>query len=291
MAKVSYGIPYGLDSTYLDMEIAIQNNQGIGVRPFPIKNILLTMFGVISCFWLVTKTFIADGTLIQKGIFALTYGVLCFLMLMTNRQKQLGILKVSSLLTFVQPNNRFVSTRATDDVNNMAKICGFDQIDDDGLIHYCDGSFGVIFDVIGNASILLFDDHRNAIIDRVDNHYRKMRPNTTYQFVTRKEPQNVYLQVASFDERQREMTVQDADLTAMFETNKYVMANLVGQSFKSLHQYLIIQSPNKEELDLSLNVFYGETENSELMFKFTEQLDRDEVIQFMTDVYGTRKEI
>ena len=291
MAKNSYGIPYGLDSTYLDMEIAIQNSEGLGLRPFPIKNILLTAFGIVSAFYFTNKTFIAQGTTLQKGIFLVFYGILCFLFLMTNRQKQLGVQKVTSFLAYLQANNRFVSTRATDDVNNMVKICGFDQVDDDGLIHYCDGSFGYVFDVIGNASILLFDDHRNAIIDRVDSHYRKMRPDTSYQFITRKEPQNVYLQVASFDERQHEMTVQDADLTAMFETNKYVMANLVGQSFKSLHQYLIIQAPNKEELDLSLNVFYGETENSELMFKFAEQLDKDEVLQFMTDIYGTRKEI
>ncbi len=291
MAKVSYGIPYPLDSTYLDMEIAIQNSEGIGLRPFPIKNILLVLFGIVSLFLLEAKTFIAYGSVPQRVLFAIIWAGICFLLLTSNKQKQLGVEKILSLMTYVQPDNRYVSTRASDNANNIIRICGFDEIDDEDMIHYCDGTVGVVFDVIGNASVLLFEDHKNMILDRVDNHYRKMKPNVSYQFITRKEPQNVYLQVASFEERENEMTVYDADLAAMFETDRYVMQNLVGQRFKSLRQYLIIQAPNKEELDLALNVFFGEVENSALMFKYAEQLDRSEIIQLFTDIIGSRKEI
>lgn len=289
MAKRNYSIPYTLDSSYLDMEIAVQNDSGLGFRPFPIKTILLVLLGVLSCFLLVSKTFIANGTIIQKGIFILLWIGLCLLLLTTNKQKQIGLEKITSLMMYMNPDSRFISTRAGDNANNVVKICGYDSIDEDGTINYTDNSVGVVFDIIGNASILLFDDHKNAILDRVDNHYRKMKPGTTYQFITRKEPQNVYLQVASIDERHNEMTVYDEDLEAMFVTNKYVISELVGQRFKSLHQYLIIQAPNKEELDLALNVFFSEVENSELMLKYAAQLDRNEVIEFMTPIYGSKK--
>lgn len=289
MAKRNYSIPYTLDSSYLDMEIAVQNDSGLGFRPFPIKTILLVLLGVLSCFLLVSKTFIANGTIIQKGIFILLWIGLCLLLLTTNKQKQIGLEKITSLMMYMNPDSRFISTRAVDNANNVVKICGYDSIDEDGTINYTDNSVGVVFDIIGNASILLFDDHKNAILDRVDNHYRKMKPGTTYQFITRKEPQNVYLQVASIDERHNEMTVYDEDLEAMFATNKYVISELVGQRFKSLHQYLIIQAPNKEELDLALNVFFSEVENSELMLKYAAQLDRNEVIEFMTPIYGSKK--
>lgn len=289
MAKRNYSIPYTLDSSYLDMEIAVQNDSGLGFRPFPIKTILLVLLGVLSCFLLVSKTFIANGTIIQKGIFILLWIGLCLLLLTTNKQKQIGLEKITSLMMYMNPDSRFISTRAGDNANNVVKICGYDSIDEDGTINYTDNSVGVVFDIIGNASILLFDDHKNAILDRVDNHYRKMKPGTTYQFITRKEPQNVYLQVASIDERHNEMTVYDEDLEAMFATNKYVISELVGQRFKSLHQYLIIQAPNKEELDLALNVFFSEVENSELMLKYAAQLDRNEVIEFMTPIYGSKK--
>jgi hypothetical protein len=274
----------------MDMEITLQTSGGIGMKPLPIKNILLVLFGVVSCFLMLTKTDFSRGNILHKAIFVLVWAGLCFLLLRTNKMKQLGVEKISSIGNYIQPDSRFVSVRASDNANNMVKICGFDQIGEDGMIKYTDKSYGVIFDIIGNASILLFDDHKNAILDRVDNHYRKIRPNVTYQFITRKEPQNIFLQVASLEERYNELTCEDPDLTEVFETEKHILSNLVGHSFKSLHQYLIIQAPNEEELNLSLNIFYGEVENSELMFKYHELLDKEEALRVFTDIYGTRKE-
>ena len=203
MAKRSYGIPYSLDSSYMDMEITIQSNNGIGIRPLPIKLILTILAGILSGYAILSKTDVSRGTIVQKAIFIALWAALCFLLLSTNKQKQLGFEKVASLLSYMQPDSRFISTRANDNANNMIKICGFDKVEDDGLIRYTDGTFGVIFDIIGNASILLFDDHKNAVLDRVDSHYRKMKPGVTYNFITRKEPQNVFLQIASDSPRRR----------------------------------------------------------------------------------------
>lgn len=291
MAKRSYGIPYSLDSTYMDMEIAIQGNNGIGAKPMPIKTILLILFGVCSGVFVLFKTPLSRGPLITKIIFGAVWLGLCALLLTYNKCKTLGIERIVSLLNYVNPASRFVSTRSVDQAGNMIKIAGWDYIDDDGIIHYVDKSLGVVFDVIGNASILLFEDHRNAIIDAVDKHYQKMKPKVTYQFITRKEPQKVYMQLGSMQEKYRNVTVEDQDLNAMMETETYVLGHLVGQSFKSLHQYLLIQAPTKEELDLGLSVFYGEVEGSNLMFKYAEQLEKDDVVGLMTEIYGTRKEL
>ena len=163
--------------------------------------------------------------------------------------------------------------------------------DNNGLIHYTNGTYGMMFDVIGNASVLLFKDHQEAIIDRVDDHYCKMKPGVTYQFITRREPQNVALQVSSMDEREQAMTVYDPDLAAMFETSEYVLTKLVGNAYKSLHQYLIIQADTLDELNLALNVFYGEIDNSALMFRYAERLNFNEVCRIMADIDGTRKEL
>ena len=112
MAKDYYGIPYSLDSSYLDMEITIQNNDGIGLRPFPIKNILLVFVAITSCMVMLSKTFIASGSFIQKGIFMAVWGSLCFVLLMIGRTKQIGLEKIISLLGYIQPGSRLVSTRS-----------------------------------------------------------------------------------------------------------------------------------------------------------------------------------
>lgn len=286
MAKDSYGIPYALDSSYLDMEITIQNNDGIGLRPFPIKNILLVFAAMASCFIILSKTFIASGSIAQKGIFIAVWCCLCFILLVIGKTKQIGLEKIMSLFSYIQPGSRLVSTRTMSPANPFIRICGFTEIDEKGFIYYADGSIGAVFDIVGNASILLFANHKNAIVDRVDTFYRKMRPKTTYHYITDSEAQNVYMQIAYLSERKKNLTVHDPDLDAMIDTNKYFLAEIIGNSYKSLHQYMVIQAPNREEMNAALNVFYGETDNSELMFKFVEQLDMEETEEFMKNIYA-----
>lgn len=286
MAKRVYGIPYSLDSSYLDMEIAIQSKDGIGMRPFPIKNILLGLFGIVTCFILLSKTFIAEGTFNQKVIFVIIWACLCFLLLTINKTKQLGVEKIVSLLNYMQAGSRYVNTRTMAGANPFIQITGFYDIDENGTIRYCDGSLGQVFDIIGNGSVLLFDEHKRMIIDRVDAHYRKIRPNTTYHYVTAKEPQNVYIQASYLAQKKAQLTVNDPDLNAMVDTNMHILKDIVGNSYKSLHQYLIIQAKNQEDLNLALSVFWSEVKTSAHMFKFAEQLNREEVIDFMKNIYG-----
>lgn len=286
MAKDYYGIPYALDSSYLDMEITIQNNDGIGLRPFPIKNILLVFAAITSCIIMLSKTFIASGSMVQKGIFIAVWSGLCFILLVIGKTKQIGLEKIMSLLSYMQPGSRFVSTRTMSPANPLIRICGFTKIDENGMIHYVDGSVGVVFDIVGNASVLLFSDHKNAIVDRVDTFYRKMRPKTTYHYITNSEAQNVYMQIAHFSERKKNLTVYDPDLEAMIDTNEHFLAGVIGNSYKSLHQYMIIQAPNREEMNAALSIFYDEADNSELMFKFAEQLDLEETEAFMKNIYS-----
>lgn len=286
MAKEYYGIPYALDSSYLDMEITIQNNDGIGFRPFPIKNILLACAAIASCVIMLSKTFISSGSIIQKGIFIVVWGGLCFILLVIGRTKQIGLEKIISLFSYMQPSSRYIGTRRMSPVNPLIRICGFTEIDKKGFIHYADGSIGVVFDIVGNASVLLFSNHKNAVVDRVDTFYRKMRPKITYHYITNCEAQNVYMQIAYFSERKKNLTVCDPDLDAMIDTNIHFLAEIIGNSYKSLHQYMVIQAPNIEEMNAALSIFYDEADNSELMFKFAEQLDMEEVEEFMKNIYS-----
>lgn len=286
MAKQRYGIPYALDSSYLDMEIAIQSKNGIGLRPFPIKNILLVLVGIFSAYLILTETLVSQGTILQKFVFVIAWTALCILALLPDRTKQMGINRIISLIYYLQPDNRHINTRSMSEANPLIRICGYDRIDEDGVIHYCDKSYGQIFDIIGNGSNLLFDDHKEAIINQTDVHYRKMRPKTTYQYVTTTQSQKVYLQLGSFLEKKKNLTVTDPDLDAMIETDMHVLKNMVGHSFKSLHQYLIIQAGNREEFEAALDIFWREAESSSYMFKFAEQLDADEADAFMRNIYG-----
>ena len=290
MAKNVYNIPYSLDSSYLDMEITVQNDEGIGIRPFPIKNILLVLLAIISCFVLVTKTFINRGNIVQKIIFVLLWGILCYLLLIADKTKEMGITRIFSFFSYMNGKNRYVNTRRQSSATDFMSVCGMESISKDGLIHYVDGSVGLLFDIVGNGSILLFESHKQAIIDRVDTYWRKVRSECTHQFVTIKEPQNVASQIEAIDHKKKRLSTNDPDLVAMVRTNRWVLTDIIGSSFKSIHQYMILQASDEENLNLALNVLVSEVENSGLMFKHVTQLEQKETENFFRYIYGSKKE-
>ena len=291
MAKRVYGIPYDFNSSYLDMEIAIQTQDGLGLKPFPIKKILVGLAAILGGYLALTKTVLQYGTVFQKGLFIVVWVALCALLLLETKTQQLGIQKIIPLVTFMNTSSRRVATRSNSPATNMISICNLVDVTDDGLLIYSDNSCGRVFDVIGSGSALLFDRDKEDILNQVDAHYRKLRPDTTYNFITVKESQQIKLQVEAYNRRKDMLTVQDADLIALINTNTHVLNNIVGSNFKSLHQYLILQAKNQEELNLSLEILRSEVENSNRMFKFVEQLEKPRVLALLTSIYGERKEI
>ena len=84
MAKVknTYKIPASLDSSYLDMEIAVQNKNGVGLRPLPVRVLLVWLIGIIAGFWFV---FSGGSPLGKSGIglkilFAIVWILFLFVM-------------------------------------------------------------------------------------------------------------------------------------------------------------------------------------------------------------------
>ena len=290
--KKSYGIPYSLDSSYLDMEISIHGDTAVGTRPLPIKNLLLIVAGVISCFLILTKTGMARGGIFDKIVFVIGWAGLCFLLLTTTRTHLLGIERIISLAQFMSPGAKFVNARRNADASDLMGVIGLEKIDKGtNMIHYNDGSVGYMYDIVGNASVLLFDAHKEAIVDHVDMFYRKMPQNVTYHYITVKEPQRVDRQIDAIQRRQDKLSVYDPDLEDLMETNKYIFSDLIGSSFKSIHQYLLLQAKSPEYLEVGAATVIEDCTDSGLMFKSMELLDEDAIKRVMTTIYGSRKGI
>ena len=290
--KQSYGIPYSLDSSYLDMEISIHGDSAVGTRPMPIKNLLLILAGVMSCFFILAKTQMSRGSIFDKVIFVIGWAGLCLLLLTTTKTHLLGLERIVSLAQFMSPGARFTNTRRNANATDLMAIVGLEKVDPENcMIHYNDGSVGFMYDIVGNASVLLFDAHKEAIINHVDAYYRKMPQNVTYHYITIKEPQRIDRQVDAIVKRQQKLTVYDPDLMALMDTNRYVFSDLIGSTFKSIHQYLLIQAKNPEYLEIGAATVIEDMQDSGLMFKSMELLNEESIRRVMTTIYGTRKGI
>lgn len=289
MAKEHYRIPFDLNASHADMEIAIRTKDGIGFKPAPMKNVLAYVIGFLACFYIIMNTTMAVAPLPIKILFAVTWCLGVIMLCKQDPTQRMQASLIGPLLNYIPKRSRVVVTRSNQNAAPFYSIVGIESVDDrTGLISFFDGTFGYMYRVVGSASILLFDADREAILDRVDAFYRKMNTDSEIIFLTVKSSQAVYKQVAALKRRYDRLRHRDPELLALAEEQFGVLKNFVGGSFKSIHQYMIIKCDNKEMLAQTKNVLRSEVENSSRMIKRCVALYGDDITDVLSSIYKGR---
>lgn len=288
--KSSYKIPDTLNKSIGDMEIAFRTSDGVGIRPLSIK-VIMSYFGSgVLCIWILNNTFIAYGSMFAKVLFVLFWAALTALLMHTDKTKQMQLEMVPAALNYMVKSNRNVITRTAASPYGFYYICGIDDINENtGLISYTDGTYGFMYRVVGTGSILLFDEDRDAILNRVDNFYRKMKTDYELIFITAKESQTVYKQVANLKKRYDDL--DDDGLKELADMQFNYLKNFVGGEFRSIHQYLIIKADNKEALTVGKNQLQSEVENSQMMIRQCTALMGDDLTDVLSSIYKGKESV
>ena len=285
MAKQYYKIPYGLDSSYGDMVIAIQGKSGMGMRPLPVKIILSYLGSAMACWFCLTSTFMSGGTAIHKGLFIALWIMLTMVLLKNDPTNRMQIEIIPSLFRYMKKSNRLVITRSTANAAPFYHLSNIKSIGRNGLITFVDGSYGYMYRVIGSASVLLFDADKNAILNQVDGFYRKMQPDVNLIFITTKASQTTYKQINALKRRYDAMQYRDPELMELAEEQFRCLKEYVGDGFKSIHQYMILKADNKELQSMAKNTLQSEVEKSTMMFKRCVAMRYDDIIAALELIY------
>ena len=158
MAKESYKIPCGLDATYLDMEIALQSSDGIGVRPLSMKVILVYLLSGLGCIWMVMNGFVRFGTIVQKILFVVLWIAITMLLVKTDGTHRMSFVMIPTLITYLQKSTRRILTRKDNSAIPFYSIVGIkkDGIDrKTGLISWADGTYGFMYRVVGSVDSIV----------------------------------------------------------------------------------------------------------------------------------------
>jgi hypothetical protein len=284
MAKTSYKVPTSLNRSYLDHEITLSKS-GWASKASPIKQLLFLGGGALALIWAASQTFVARSGPVFITLFVIWgLGVVVYFGGMT-KTNELRAMNVPALLAYAPIRARRVLTRRSSDPSDFYSIVGIDSIDDDGRIHFSDGGEGQAYLVVGSASYLLFDDDRVSILDRVDAFWRKADTNCEWAFVTTKEPQRVFHQVASLEYRNQALDVRDPDLIELQNEQYDILTQHVGGKFTSIHQYLLLKGRSEDALRRAHMVLQAEVEGSALMIKEAMVLDREETVPMLRVFY------
>ncbi|WP_246486570.1 hypothetical protein [Kribbella qitaiheensis] len=273
-----------MNRSFLDHEISFSLG-GWQVPASPMKQILFLGGGVLVTLWAATTTFIKSAGPALIVLFVAWALVAVFYLGGLTKTRELRLMTVPALLAYLPRTARLVLTRRSAGPNGFYSIAGIDGLADDGTISFSDGSVGRVYLVVGSASYLLFDEDQNSILNRVDSFWRKVPTTCEHVFITTKEPQRIYHQVANLERRNLALAVRDPDLLELQDEQYDILTSHVGGRFTSIHQYVVLKGKSTDALRQAHLVLQSEVEGSSLMIREVTILGRDESEQMLRIFY------
>lgn len=284
MPKNVYKIPTSINRSFLDHEVALSGG-GFQAKPLPMKVLLFWAASILTLFWMASSTFVASAAWWLIMLVVIWWLLATAFLGQYSKTKEMKYMSVPPMLAYLPISSRRVLTRQSTNPSAFYSVVGIDSINETGLIKYADGTLGQGYLVVGSASILLFDEDRKAILNRVDSFWRKVDVNCEYTFITTKEPQRVYHQVANLERRNLALDTRDPELKELMDEQYDILKDYVGDQFKSIHQYLVLKGDNLEALRRAHSVLQAEVESSSLMIKGCSMLNGTEVTEMFTVIY------
>lgn len=286
--KSSYKIPVNLDSSYLDVEIPIELG-GKSNKSIPLKSMMFGVISILILFFMIDKTFIREGDIGQKFIFTLVWLFATFIVCGYDPTHRLNMELIPILLNYMSKHYRHVKTRSFDNANDFFSIVGIKNVDNSGIIYFADGTYGICCLVVGSASLLLFDEDRISIIERVEKFYKRLEIDSELIFITKKEAQHVTKQIIAINDLNNNLICDDPDARILLNEQYRTLRNHIGKSFRSTHQYLIIKSDNMEALNKSCAIIENEFKSSDRVFKQCVKLGKDSILDVLASIYTGRE--
>lgn len=289
MAKERYIVPVSLDRTILDHELSLSSNS-MRLKPLPMKVIFAYIGSITVLMWLLTGTPLKGASFGYLVLISVWWIAATAYFAAYSKTKEMRGEMIMALIDYLPKTARKVLTRSDSSPGQFHSIVGIKDVDEKtGFITYTDGMVGQAYAVVGSASCLLFDQDRDAILNRNDRFYRKLEPSVEWVFITAKEPQRVHTQIATLEKRNRRLSpkARDPELVALMDEQYQSLKSYVGASFFSIHQYLILIARNEEDLRKAHNLLDSEAGDSSLMFKEVTMLTYDETMDLLRTHYGS----
>lgn len=292
LAKPSYKIPDSIDRSSLETEIYLKNKDGVGLnKPVTLFMLLMWFVSVMAMFYVLRNTFLSSANGLDKIVFGLLWLITTAVLLNMDKTRRYGYGLFLTMFNYISKSQRKIMPSKNDSIAVLRKVNGLGDIrKTDGLVQFwSDGTVGYVYRVVGNASALMFDHDKVAVVDTTANLFKQMSENVSIIFETGKEAQNVDRQIHALMERQKERLAKgkfiSPGLNALNKQQYDILKNQIGGTFRSLHQYMIIKAKTVEDLYEAEMAVVNDLQTHRLMFKSCERLGYDGTIKYFQSIY------
>lgn len=280
MAKKVYKIPHGIDVSQLDIPISLRQGSVGLKRPITLRILIIVLFAVImllfSGMWMINNDFGIKATAMTLGglVLLIAFGIT------PQIHGQPGYKWfVPTVMYWVNTKDRYIKTRSTTsgkDVNNLKWSIPVDSWDEGtGIITYTDGSYGMIFDVIGHGSRALFDEDRERIIDSYERFLREISVGNGVTIIPRQVDQDVSKQVENLEAMRRQ--ADNIEVDELLAKQITTLEAHVAKYFKTTTIRMEMRSQTIDQLNIDIQLLNNEGSNG--MFRTIRPIKGRELVK------------
>lgn len=287
MPKSAYKWPSSINASIADHEIALGSKTTAG-KMVPLKQIAAAVAWIFVNAYIL-MSFVYPASLILAILYLIWAIVAGGILLRMTKTRELAIRQVLAYMAYAPVSSRTIMTRRDSKPAGFYNIVGIKKVHRDGLIEYADNTYGRALLVVGTASLMLFDNDRDAILDSVDSFWRKMPTDVEMIQMTTREPRRVAYQVDALQQRMKYLDVDSEDLRGLLDEQFNRMVE-VSTNFSSTHQYEIVKGESLASIDTAVSLMMTEVEYSGRVFQSYQVLDTyDSVIRMLKPIYEGRQ--
>lgn len=264
--RQEYGIRTSLGKSMLDSQIQLGGNVSLSIakKPLTLASFLYTMVGIFVFALGYSNTVIHYGGF--WGLFLYTVGYIGTFLVFLTRTKTLNyrLSYLPVIFAYWRKGGRDVGTGLLDKGGPLKNLLGIDPdhpVDEDGTVHFTDGEVGCFFDVVGNASSMIFEQDQRQVLNDARTIYKNVPSMVGLTLITQASSQDVHLQIQSKLDQLNNLAINSPGLRQIVKKQGLVLRNTVGQSFSMIRQYLLVRG-KPEQMESVARLIYQAANSS-----------------------------
>lgn len=289
--RESFSFRIGLNDSIMDMVINPTSDKSVIQikREITVKSMLFMVLAVVLAFFLYSQTFLYSGGILGDLVFLAGYGWFTYLLVSPTDTRLMGYNLLRPITRWFNKAYRIISTRAVAPAAPFSALLGVKGVTEDGMIVFNNDDVGEVFELVGNASILTFKQDRETILDGVRTYYKNISPNVNLIYDSATAPQRVKVQLASKDYQLEHLGIPSKSLRRLILYQRAYLKEVIGQQFKSLHQYVVVRGRAKDDLEIYnewLNAQVNGSGNTGVYVKSYRRLGYAETMGYLKNIFG-----
>lgn len=270
-------------------DIVLNPNLASGTIPeITFANMLCMLpFVVIGAIVGSSKWFLKSGILMMCLMAFTWIFMMCYFFGPSN-SGILGISRLMSAVMFVINGNRTLHTRINDTADQFTRLTGIVSIDRNGMLKWIDGTQGYLYEIVGNASSLMFDDFTEQVLTSVRSFWRQDLQDIYFTTFSHLSNQRVTEQLQAKDEQIAKIPKELTTLRKMQLTKQLVMRDQAKRGFKVIRQHMAIRAHDESRINQIENIFHASMQSG-LFIREYRRLGRKETIKYLAELYQAVK--